>query len=82
MNSVTKLTRFLKVCIYSLGPRRDFIVRTGGKVYTLEDRLEDCKIIGGHIMIINYLEVCSKLDSFSKFRLQVQLKSQVRNKGS
>ena len=57
MNSVTKLTRFLKACIYSLGPRRDFIVRTGGKVYSLEDSVEDCKIIGGHIMIINYLEV-------------------------
>ena len=59
MNFVTKMTRFLKVCIYSLGPRKDFIMKTGGKVYTLEDSLEDCKIIGGHLMIINYLEVLS-----------------------
>ena len=57
-------------------------MRTIGKVYTLEDSVEDCEIIGGHLMIINYLEVCSKLDSFSKFKLQVQLKSQVRNKES
>ena len=34
-------------------------MRTGGKVYTLEDSVEDCEIIGGHLMIIDYLEVLS-----------------------